>query len=85
MAALCITATHGLLTQLQNAAATPGDIYVSIVPFVKDVNAGKPQFSAADWIYWGTTTELMRKTRRPTDNTSWDANNGQLQRHQQQQ
>ena len=46
------TATHGLLTQLQSAVTTPGDIYVSIVPFVKDVNVGKSNF-AADWIYGG--------------------------------
>jgi len=34
------TATKSLLTQLQNAVTVPGDVYVSIVPFVKDVNLG---------------------------------------------
>jgi Flp pilus assembly protein TadG len=48
-----ITATHGLLTQLQNAAVNPDDVYVSIVPFVKDVNVGATN-NSADWIYWGT-------------------------------
>ncbi len=37
------TATKSLLTQLQNAASTNGDVYVSIVPFVKDVNLGAAQ------------------------------------------
>ncbi|MGA7680972.1 MAG: TadE/TadG family type IV pilus assembly protein, partial [Pseudolabrys sp.] len=40
------TATQGLLTQLQSAVNTSGDIYVSIVPFVKDVNAGAANNSA---------------------------------------
>lgn len=35
------TATKGLLTQLKNAAAQKGDVYVSIIPFSKDVNIGK--------------------------------------------
>jgi Flp pilus assembly protein TadG len=65
------TATHGLLTQLQSAVTTPGDIYVSIVPFVKDVNVGKSNF-AADWIYWGTAAQDPGLI----DDTSWDANNG---------
>ena len=32
------TAAHGLLSQLQAAATNPEDVYVSIVPFNKDVN-----------------------------------------------
>ncbi|MFZ0197130.1 MAG: pilus assembly protein TadG-related protein, partial [Pseudolabrys sp.] len=31
------TASHNLLTQLQQAAVHPEDVYVSIVPFSKDV------------------------------------------------
>ncbi len=45
------TATKNLLTQLKNAATKDGDVYVSIVPFVKDVNLGKSNY-AADWIDW---------------------------------
>ena len=41
------TATHNLLTQLQSAAQQNGDVYVSIVPFVKDVNVGAEQLPAA--------------------------------------
>jgi Flp pilus assembly protein TadG len=45
------TATHQLLTQLQGAAANPGDVQVSIVPFSLDVNMGT---AVADqpWIDW---------------------------------
>jgi hypothetical protein len=47
-------ATKSLLTQLQTAASTPGDVYVSIVPFVKDVNAGSSNYEATwiDWTEW---------------------------------
>ncbi len=49
------TATHNLLTQLKGAASVDGDVYVSIIPFVKDVNvkdiAGSPYYNAS-WIKW---------------------------------
>jgi Flp pilus assembly protein TadG len=64
-------ATNSLLTQLQNAVTTNGDVYVSIVPFVKDSNLGTANY-ASNYIYWGTIAQ------DPTlsDNNSWDANNG---------
>jgi Flp pilus assembly protein TadG len=45
------TATKNLLTQLQNAAVSSDDVYVSIIPFVKDVNVDSAN-SAAPWIDW---------------------------------
>ena len=45
------TATKNLLSQLKNAATTNGDVYVSIIPFVKDVNLGSANY-AANWIDW---------------------------------
>jgi Flp pilus assembly protein TadG len=45
------TATHQLLTQLQNIAVHPGDVQVSIVPFSLDVNAGTANVNA-NWIDW---------------------------------
>jgi Flp pilus assembly protein TadG len=45
------TATQNLLTQLQNAAVTPDDVYVSIVPFNKDVNVGASNVDAS-WLRW---------------------------------
>ena len=65
------TATANLLTQLQNAASTNGDVYVSIIPFVKDVNLGSSEWNS-DWIYWGTAAQDTTLS----DNNSWDANNG---------
>ena len=46
------TATKNLLTQLQNAAGTNGDVYVSIIPFSKDVNVGGLSNYNTDWIDW---------------------------------
>jgi len=45
------TAAHTLLTTLQNAAKTPGDVLVSIVPFATDVNVGSSN-SGQTWIDW---------------------------------
>lgn len=70
------TATTNLLTQLKNAASTDGDVYVSIIPFVKDVNLGASNWNS-DYIYWGTTTGATPQDPTASDNTSWDANNGQ--------
>jgi Flp pilus assembly protein TadG len=45
------TATNNLLDQLKAAASKDGDVYVSIVPFVKDVNVGASNYQA-NWIDW---------------------------------
>jgi Flp pilus assembly protein TadG len=45
------TATKSLLDQLKAAATNNGDVYVSIVPFSKNVNAGASNYSA-NWIDW---------------------------------
>src|SRR3974390_3224614 len=48
------TASHNLLNQLQAAAAKPGDVYVSIIPFTKDVNPGSSNATQSwvDWTLW---------------------------------
>jgi len=77
------TATKNLLTQLQNAVTTAGDVYVSIVPFVKDVNVGATNYNT-DWVYWGASpvddnTNNAGGTTQDTtgtDSVSWNALNG---------
>ncbi len=77
------TATKNLLTQLQNAVTTAGDVYVSIIPFVKDVNVGPANYNT-DWVYWGTSLvdSNVNNASDPiqdspgTDNVSWNATNG---------
>jgi Flp pilus assembly protein TadG len=64
------TATKSLLTQLKSAASVDGDVYVSIVPFVKDVKIDTSGYSANSalwdqWIMWDDGTD-----------SSWDGSNG---------
>jgi hypothetical protein len=48
------TAAKNLLTQLKNAASANGDVYVSIIPFSKDVNIGKSNYTQSHirWDLW---------------------------------
>jgi uncharacterized protein YegL len=61
------TATKNLLTQLKNAATQSGDVYVSIIPFSRDVNVSAIGDHTSDWI-------RFKKTGDDTD--SWNDNNG---------
>lgn len=45
------TAAQNLLNQLSSAALHPDDVYVSIVPFVKDVNVGPANYNQ-NWVRW---------------------------------
>ncbi len=51
------TATNNLLNQLQDAASVDGDVYVSIVPFAKDVNLGAGNYTPLwdNWLDWSST------------------------------
>lgn len=65
-------AAHKLLNQLEKAATKPGDVYVSIVPFAKDVNVGPgnptdPNWKAPDWVDFTTNRDGLR---------SWEYQNG---------
>ena len=61
------TATNNLLDQLKAAVTNNGDVYVSIVPFVKDVNVDPSNYNAT-WVYWDDAAHQ--------DNEAWDAQNG---------
>jgi len=71
------TASHNLLTQLKNAAQADGDVYVSIIPFVKDVNAGASNYSATwiDWTDWDAANGTCSKSSYTTQ-SSCTANKG---------
>lgn len=45
------TATKNLLSTLKTAAVEDGDVYVSIIPFNKDVNVGRSNHSES-WLNW---------------------------------
>ncbi len=65
------TATKNLLAQLKAAAVNNGDVYVSIIPFVKDVNVGSSN-SSASWIDW-TDWEANNGTCSKSSNTTSSA------------
>jgi hypothetical protein len=71
------TATTNLLNKLNGLAKNPEDVYISIIPFSKDVNVGAlsmdpatgiPMYQQSGWIYWDNAAK--------NDNNSWDARNG---------
>src|SRR5258708_5871849 len=50
------TATKNLLDQLRAAATTNGDVYVSIVPFSRDMNVGASHYNAT-WLQFDDGTD----------------------------
>jgi hypothetical protein len=50
------TAAKALVDQLSALEKNPGDIYISLVPFAKDVNIGSSFYNASwmDWSTWDT-------------------------------
>ena len=65
------TAAHNLLTTLQNAAKTPGDVKVAIVPFATDVNVGTSNVNAnwIDWTDWDAANGTCSKSTYTTKST----------------
>ncbi len=61
------SATHSLLDELRDAGTVDGDVYVSIIPFVKDVNVGSANYNQS-WVKW---TGAAAK-----DADLWDNRNG---------
>jgi Flp pilus assembly protein TadG len=80
------TATKALLDQLKAAAAKDGDVYVSIIPFSKDVNVGKANYEAS-WLNWeewdeengddvsSTTCTKKGKKKKCSTSTTWKPDN----------
>jgi Flp pilus assembly protein TadG len=77
------TATKNLLDQLKAAATTNGDVYVSIIPFSKDVNIGTTNRNASwlDWTAWdaanGSCSNWHYDTKSECENAgkTWTAEN----------
>ena len=65
------TATKNLLDQLKAAATKNGDVYVSIIPFSKDVNVG-PSNYVQSWIKWDLWDEVNGSCK---NSYSWEGLN----------
>ena len=65
------SAAQNLLTQLQTAAVNPGDVYVSIIPFSKDVNVGASNYTQSwiDWSDWEAANGKCSSTSYTTQTT----------------
>jgi Flp pilus assembly protein TadG len=52
------TATTNLINQLKSVATTNGDVYISIIPFSRDVNVGASNYNTSwiDWTNWDAST-----------------------------
>ena len=77
------TATKNLLNQLKTAATVDGDVYVSIIPFSKDVNVGASNYNASwiDWTKWDAQNGSCTKNHYHDEqscsshNFTWTPNN----------
>ncbi|MDP2411848.1 MAG: pilus assembly protein [Pseudolabrys sp.] len=70
------TATKNLLTQMQAAASADGDVYVSIIPFSKNVNLNPSNYNATylSWVDWEAEPAYMATwLANSTNNNTWKA------------
>jgi uncharacterized protein YegL len=65
------TAAKNLLTQLKAAAVTDGDVYVSIIPFAKDVNVD-PTNKSQSWVGWTLWDEVNGSCSKSSWRDSYD-------------
>ena len=64
------TSAASLVDQLSALAKNPGDVYVSVIPFAKDVNVGASNYSQS-WIDWSDWDSSSRTNSWGTCSQSW--------------
>ncbi|MGX7745154.1 pilus assembly protein TadG-related protein [Rhodopseudomonas parapalustris] len=67
------TATKSLLGQLRDAASKPEDVYVSIIPFAKNVNLDSSNYNAdwIDWTDWQAEPAILDPTKGGRKPSNW--------------
>jgi len=67
------TATKNLLSQLKGAASTDGDVYVSIIPFSKNVNLDSSNYAASwiDWTDWEAEPQVLDTSNGGSKPSNW--------------
>ena len=65
------TAASNLVDQLSALAKSSGDVYISVVPFAKDVNVGASNYNQTwiDWTDWDAANGKCSKTTYTTKST----------------
>lgn len=70
-------ATIDLLSQLKSIALNPGDVYVSIIPFSRDVNIGSSNYDKPwiDWTAWDSANRTCSGWNQWGQCNAWTPNN----------
>jgi Flp pilus assembly protein TadG len=73
------TASKNLIDQLSALAKNPGDVYISIIPFAKDVNVGPSNYTQSwiDWTAWDANNKTCSgsgssRTCTPKSHSTWN-------------
>jgi hypothetical protein len=73
------TASKNLIDQLSALAKNPGDVYISIIPFAKDVNVGASNYNQnwIDWTDWDANNKTCSgsgssRTCTPKSHSTWN-------------
>jgi Flp pilus assembly protein TadG len=67
------TATKDLLDKLKDAVTNNGDIYVSVIPFSKNVNLGSSNYNASwiDWTDWEAEPDKLNPDKGGSKPWNW--------------
>jgi Flp pilus assembly protein TadG len=70
------TAASNLVDQLSALAKTPGDVYISVIPFAKDVNVGASNYNQnwIDWTDWDAANGSCSNNNYSTKSSCVNAN-----------
>src|ERR1700733_7140073 len=64
-----VAGTGGLIDQLSALAKNDGDVYISVIPFAKDVNIGNSNQTWIDWTDWDAANGTCSKSSYTTQST----------------
>jgi Flp pilus assembly protein TadG len=64
-----VAGTGGLIDQLSALAKNDGDVYISVIPFAKDVNVGNSNQTWIDWTDWNAANGTCSRPSYTTQST----------------
>lgn len=74
------TAAKNLIDQLSKLSKTPGDVYISIIPFAKDVNVNPSNYQASwiNWTDWEAEPPILDPNKGGSKPSNWTTITGGL-------